>query len=504
MFTHTIYRASSVGSTWVRLSAPFGPWGWCVVFGLFGTFSGTDSNALAAPQISLISSEETATEPSIAGGQVGNGLRGLRQGSVDTPGPDDESPRIEPIATGMDSATNALEAWVQQGIAVSPVVWEARAKVEAIQHRIPQALALPDPMLTTNAFAAPIQTAAGEQRFSLGISQTFVNRDRRSTRAAILQAELQEAQAAVLAAEIQVASQLRSAAYQWLMTVRTSDVLVQQQTLLRQWLNIIVQNYETTPSMSQGDILSVQIKQAELQSQLVGVQQRERIARGRINRLLRRHVDEPLTDEVQFPQLESVELALDQWIETARRQRPELAGQLATLEARRKKVDLASLQQTPDFTVGLNWIAISETGISPVANGDDAFGISIGLNLPMSRRRIEGGIFEAKAELNAASYRYEGLSDEIAEDVLIQVSKLESTRETLRLLQTDVIPKAKQSLENALEDYSVGRIRYSELQEVWQTSLRYQINEINLQAQVGESLASLAAAVGQIHCELQP
>ena len=45
--------------------------------------------------------------------------------------------------------------------------------------------ALPDPSINTTTFLAPVQTAAGEQNFALGVTQKLTRRDRRATKAAI-------------------------------------------------------------------------------------------------------------------------------------------------------------------------------------------------------------------------------------------------------------------------------------------------------------------------------
>lgn len=60
---------------------------------------------------------------------------------------------------------------------------------------------------------------------------------------------------------------------------------------------------------------------------------------------------------------------IDQLIAQALEMRPDLQAQFATLRRQQKNVCLARLESRPDFTVGLTWIATSNSGISPVTNG---------------------------------------------------------------------------------------------------------------------------------------
>ena len=53
-----------------------------------------------------------------------------------------------------------IEDYVQLGVSQNPMIAEAQFRITELQHRVPQALALPDPMVNTNTFLSPIQTAA--------------------------------------------------------------------------------------------------------------------------------------------------------------------------------------------------------------------------------------------------------------------------------------------------------------------------------------------------------
>ena len=99
----------------------------------------------------------------------------------------------EPVVSTEELGT--IEEYVQLGLERNPQIAAAEHRIEAARYRIPQALALPDPMVSTTTHLAPVQTAAGEQAFALGVSQKYTHNDRRAAQAAIASEEVAAAEA---------------------------------------------------------------------------------------------------------------------------------------------------------------------------------------------------------------------------------------------------------------------------------------------------------------------
>ena len=250
-------------------------------------------------------------------------------------------------------------------------------------------------------------------------------------------------------------------------------------------------------SVTQQDVLNVQTEQSKIENQLTELKQKEKSFQARLARLL--HVD-PQSDLQIIDQLESSDtnLNVDALIAQAAQSRPDLQSQLANIGRDRKNIHLAHLEEKPDFTVGLNWIATSSDGISPVANGDDALMFGVGFNLPVYKSRIRAGICEAQSNRMASESRLASLQDLASEEVFDLVAKLDSTSDTLTLIQEDIIPKAERTLEVSIDEYATDSVTYVQLIANWRSVLRYRITEANLQSQYQQLLASLARSVGQL------
>ena len=227
------------------------------------------------------------------------------------------------------------------------------------------------------------------------------------------------------------------------------------------------------------------------------LQQKEKSFQARLARLL--HVDPSsqlqILDQLQT---QTQHLDVDALIASAVQTRPDLQSQLANISRDGKKIHLAQLEEKPDFTVGLNWIATSDSGISPVANGDDALLLGIGFNLPVYKSRIRAGICEAQANRRASQSKLDSLQDIVAEEVFDLVAKLESNQQTLELIRNDIIPKAQRTLDLAIDEYSTDEIEYVQLIANWRSVLRYRVTEAGLQSQNSQLLASLTRSVGQL------
>ena len=401
------------------------------------------------------------------------------------------------VSAASSQQSESIEGYVQLGLARNPQIAAARQKIEAVRQRIPQVLSLPDPMVNTNTYLAPVQTAAGEQAFSLGVSQKFTNAERRATRAAIVADEVAAAEAALAQTQLDIAANIRTVCYRLLFIRKSIEITNDDRESLEQIAEVVLRQYEVKKSVTQQDVLNVQIEQSNIENQLTELSQKEKSFEARLARLL--HVD-PKSDLGIIDQLESTNENpdVDALIAQASASRPDLQSQLANIRRDEKKVHLAHLEKKPDVTVGLSWIATSSEGISPVADGDDALLLGVGFNLPVYKSRIRAGICEAQSNRLASESHYLSLIDQASEEVFDLVAKLDSTRDTLSLIQEDIIPKAERTLQVSIDEYASNSIEYVQLIANWRNVLRYRIAEASLQSQYNQLLVSLARSVGQL------
>lgn len=393
---------------------------------------------------------------------------------------------------------SSIEDLVELGLATSPRLRLAMHKAQSLRCRIPQALSLPDPMVNTTTHLSPVETAAGRQAFALGVSQTLVDGDRRATKAAIAHDEVRAAEAEVERERQQLAEQIRRAGYQLLAVRETIQLTESDLESLGQIEDVVLRQYEVQQDMGQQDVLSVQAEQSRVEIQLSELRQRKLSLAARLARLL--HLEPGSTLELTDTLQTVVHQAEDanSLVARALHSRPELHSQLAKIQGERRKVCLAALQQRPDVTMGLQWIATSSSGISPVADGTDALLLGVGFNLPIRNDRINAAKSEANHSALASMAELEVLQDQIQEEVFDTCAKLESNALTTSLLKDDIIPKFERVLDASLEEYAEGALEFTQLIENWRSVLRYRVALVQSQSLGMQLRATLTRQVGEL------
>ncbi len=406
----------------------------------------------------------------------------------------DSESAIAPVADDY-IGSQSVDDYVRLGLKQNPRIQEARLRVESLANRVPQAASLPDPLLGATVFPAPIQTAAGEQEFALSMNQKFPWRGKLATRAAVAEQEVNAARARLAAVELQVAEQIKSAYFQ-LYLIQQTIAITESDKLQLEAIETIVENmYLVKQEVTQQDFLQVQIEISRIETDLVNLRQQQKSAQARLARLL--HIS-PETDLQAVDELPTQQLTgdIEYFYQRAIECRPELHAQLSAIQRNRIATRLAELDRYPDLTLGFNWIATATDGISPVANGDDSLVLTLGMNLPIYKKRIEHGVREAKTRALAEARGYDALKDETVESVADLFAKALSLQETLSLFRDDIIPKSQLTLEQSIDDYQVGKVDFLQMIDNWRQVLRYQIAEKRFETELHKSFASLARLIG--------
>lgn len=398
------------------------------------------------------------------------------------------------------SGPQPIETLLQIGLQNNPAIAEARMRIAAAAERIPQAASLDDPMLNTIAYPSPVQTAAGRQEFSLAMNQKFPWRGKLSTKAAMAEDELNASRANLAATELKVAQQIRDAYYQLAYLEQAIRITDEDRKQLELIGSVVEQMFRVKRSVTQQDVLQVQVALSQIETSLVNLRQQQTSTQANLAKLL--HVS-PQTRIQTTGTVSDLELSksIDELYRLAIENRPELHAQLAQLEKQRHAVQLADLNYLPDVTLGFNWISTDAEGLSPVANGDDSFMLSLGMNLPIYRNRLDAASREAQNNAIAAARGYDRLKDETQMEVADLFAKIQSQRETLRLFRDDIIPKQQLTLNQSIEDYQVSKVDFLQMIDNWRKLLQFHLTEKRLESDLQRSLAALARVLGQFDIE---
>jgi outer membrane protein TolC len=250
-----------------------------------------------------------------------------------------------------------------------------------------------------------------------------------------------------------------------------------------------------TGATSQQDVLRADLEVSNVESELIRLRQQLESGQARLARLL--HIG-PQTKVAALANLPDQQLPadLDLLQQQAVTARPELHAMLSSVQRDQQALELARLQYKPDVTVGFSWIDVADSGISPVANGRDAFLLSAGVNLPIYRKRLDSSVRSAEAKVVSTAREYDAMRDGTLEEVTDLFAQARSQQELLVLFREDILPKARQTLEVSNQAYNVGEVDFLTLLDNWQQLLRYETNNLRLEASLRQTLAELERVVG--------
>ncbi len=389
---------------------------------------------------------------------------------------------------------HSVEQYIQVALRQNPEIQVSRKKMEALAHQVPVAASLPDPMLNVTALPEPVQTAAGQQELIVAASQKFHWFGKLETRANVAEAKTNVARAQLATVELATIANVKRAYYELYAIQQTTSVTQAEQRLLVDIREVANTRYKTGRT-SQQDVLRADLEVSSVENELIRLRQQLQSAQARLARLLHIAPQTPVAalDELAQGQVPR-DLELMQHLAVT--DRPELHAKLAAIRRDRHAVKLARLDYKPDVTLGLSWIDVATAGISPVANGRDAFLLSAGLNLPIYRKRLDSSIRSAEAQAVATTREYDSLRDAALEEVTDLFAQARSQEELLLVLREDILPKARQTLEVSNQAYHVGEVDFLQLIDNWRQLLRFEVNYYRLEASLQQTLAELERVVG--------
>lgn len=406
---------------------------------------------------------------------------------------------LDPVIPSL-AGPHPVEDYIWFALTQNPSIQSARMRVESLANRVPQAASLQDPMLGVTLGVEPVQTAAGQQELAMTASQKLPWFGKLSTGADVAEQDVEVARAQLRTAELEVIESVKRAYYQMYFVQEAMRITEEDQQQLKLIESIVDRMYRVQRKVTQQDVLRVQVEVLRVETELVKLRQQLESAQARLARQL--HIS-PETQVRALNQLppEQIPRDLEGLYRRAIASRPELHAALAAINRDRRAADLARLGYYPDLTFGLTWIDTSTAGISPVANGRDAFLIGATVNLPVYRKRLDAGVREAETRAVASARKYDSVRDQTTEEVKDLFAQATSQGELLRLFRDEIIPKAQQTLDQSLREYQVVEVDFLQLIDNWRQLLRFHIAEKQLEAQLRQTLASLARAIGSYEVE---
>jgi cobalt-zinc-cadmium efflux system outer membrane protein len=438
--------------------------------------------------------------------EAGRYARAARPGAASRPTA--ATPASQP---GPVEEMQALRDYIAAALQDNPDIKAAEATARAKAARVPQATALPDPMISTRTLPEPVQTAAGDNYFNLGVSFKFPVPEKLDRAGRVALQEARMALEDLQRTRLSVIADVKRVYFRLYVLDWTIEIDEANQDLVRGLIDV-ARAQVATGRRTQGDVLRAEVELSTLDSKLIELRQERTTAAAMLNRLLNR----PPTTAVPRPgsfDVRTVDTRLEALFALAIDKNPDVQRLRAQIERDRQAVKLARLGYWPEFTVGFEWMLMEPraafvpppnptTGLPATVSrlsetGGDSWAVMFGFNIPVWVEKIEAGIREARSRLMASESQYVGVQNRVCFQIEDAFARVRAQQELAALFSTTIIPQAQQAYEVSRDAYQSGSTDFLFVIDNWQKWLSFTIQYHYALGELERSVADLEEALGQ-------
>ncbi len=350
-----------------------------------------------------------------------------------------------------------LENYLRQAQTANPQLKAFEQRYQAAMQRIPQAAALPDPMLQITHFVESVQTRTGPQENALMLSQRIPWFGTLSNRKEAASAEAEALWYAYQNQQLMLARMVAVGFYEYGYTEEAIRLTRENRDLLQELDPIVEEKVR-----SGGDInalLRLKVEIGKVDDRLQSLTQKRVAQSAQLSQLLALPESTPLLPWPQWEAPEPVALDGASLTQAIRANNPELhmlEQKVASAEARR---EIARLENYPDITFGLNYIQVGDPAVNPTTPdaGQDPWGVSVAVNIPIWFGKYDAAKAEALANKRATENEYENRLNALRAELSASLALLNDANRRLELYGDELLGLAEQAAENSRNSYESGR-----------------------------------------------
>ena len=410
--------------------------------------------------------------------------------------------------TYSDNGDPRLAGLVTQALEKHPALDESLARYRSALQRIPQATALPEPMFEVNPGPRMAETRVGPQMLMMSISQElpWFGKLAEKGKVAAKEAEMERQTRETLRAEI--IRQVKLAYYDLAYLDRALAITREDQDLLGHFETLAQARYSQGTGLQQA-VLKLQAEITRDQNRIEELRRQRADAETALNTLLDRPPETPVaTVELQPLLVDAIDL--ETLYARGRQDRPELKFAFLEIERNEKRIDVARKDYWPDLRLEAGYISVAKrmdpAGVlaPPPDNGKDVYNFTVGIKLPIRRRKYNAAVLEATEGFLASREGYRNAVNTVEASIRSAAFRLKTLREQISLFERVLLPQANQALQSGEAAYAAGSIAVLELLDSERTLLDVRLSLAQFQSEYRKALAEVERATGSAFPEVTP
>jgi outer membrane protein TolC len=384
-----------------------------------------------------------------------------------------------------------LDDVIREALEKNPEAQSALHTIHALQRRVPQVKALPDPMASVGwaGNLAPFSVMQGDNSSYRGltVSEQFPYPGKLKLRGEIASKEAEAAQADYEAIRRRVSAEVKAAYYEYFYYDQAIQTTERNKELLEKLSKIAEARYRVGKAM-QADVLRSQVEISLLIEKLTMLEQQRATAQARLNVSMLRSPEstlppaagvEPATMRYSLEELYALAAANDTTV--IRNKTMVEEGHLGVALARR--------EYRPD--IGVSYMYQQRSAL-PDMNGV-TFSVSIPIFYKDKQRQ---GVAEATETLLSAEKMRDSRLNEVRFELKQQYLGAKASERLLTLYSKGVVPQSSLALESSMASYQVGSVDFLSLLANFTTLLDYETDYYRQLADYQTALARIEVLTG--------
>lgn len=389
-----------------------------------------------------------------------------------------------------------LDQLIEEALHNNPEILAAKKKWEVFKEKIPQASALPDPMLGIGIVSLPTNFSFRDEDMTmkeLSISQMFPYYGKRR-----LMGEMAEKEAEAVFKEIQekankIIKEVKTTFFELSFIYRSIEITQRNKEILENFAKVAEIQYGVGIGIQQ-DVIKAHIEVSKMVDELIMLDQKKRTLEAKLIALLSRPPESSIgkPQEVSF---RKIPFSIEELQKMAIEINPTLQAMKKMIEAKGKAYELAKREYYPDLTLKFSY---GQRDNGPEMKRRDMLTGMVEINIPIFYKSKQNRkVAETIADIKSVEAQYRAMKNEINFMITDIASMLQRTEKQLELYKTGIIPQASLQVSSAMSAYRVGKADFMTLLDSQMTLYRYELDYHQALIEYEKNVASLEAIVGK-------
>ncbi len=382
---------------------------------------------------------------------------------------------------------------IERALKFNHEVIMVKKREDIMKQRILREGSLPDPMFMigyeNEGWERFTYGTSPDSRWMFSLSQTVPFPGKLSLKREIAKKELEIAQILISKTKLKIIEEVRNRILNLYLAHKTFEIAVEKQRLLLM-LEELVRSRYISGMVPLSELTMAQMERYMSEENLLMAKQKIKSEEYMINNLMGREPSLPLGIPEE-PVSSSIELQPETIIEKALTSFPEIKEKSKILESKEINYKLARKEYYPDFT-------FTGTVYKKPDPYEDMWGLSVSINIPLFyKKRQEPMVREAVSEKEESFHELESERLNISSMVYDTYNMYITGRETMKLYEETLIPKARENFEATLTNYRSGRVELTSVIKALNILIDTELNYLNRVMEYKRAIIRLYTLMGE-------